>query len=84
MYFNIEFCLSVFKHGIKKEDIRYTFLQYKYDGPLEESENKFLRLGFDRSGNLLEMMYNENDKPAVKIFHAMKCRSIYYLKSSVK
>jgi len=41
-------------------------------------ENKFIRLGFDRSGNLLEIMYNENDKFTAKIFHAMICRSIYY------
>jgi len=77
-YFNIEFKPSAFKHGIREEDIRQAFLQYKYDGPIEEMENKFIRLGFDRSGNLLEIMYNENDKYTVNIFHAMRCRSIYY------
>jgi len=78
MYFSIKFCASVFKHKIKKEDIEQAFLHYVYDGPLEKSKNKFIRIGFDRSGNLLEIMYNENDKFTVKIFHAMKCRSIYY------
>ena len=78
MYFDIEFSQSAFKHGIKKEDIRWAFLHPRYDGPLEDLESKYIRLGFDRSGNLLEIMYNENDKFTVKIFHAMRCRSIYY------
>ena len=77
-FFNIEFSLSAFRHGIRKEDIRRAFLHYRYDGPIEDMENKFIRLGFDRSGNLLEIMYNEKDEVSVKIFHAMKCRSIFY------
>jgi len=48
------------------------------DGPIEDMENKYLRIGFDRSGNLLEIMYNEIDEHTVNIFHAMKCRGIYY------
>ena len=78
MYFNIQFVQSAFRHGIKEEDIRWAFLHPYYDGPIEAMENKFIRLGFDRSGNLLEIMYNENDKFTAKIFHAMICRSIYY------
>ena len=77
-YFNIEFNPSAFKHGIREEDIRRAFLHYKYDGPIEDMENKFIRLGFDRSVNLLEIMYNEKDKYTVNIFHAMKCRRIFY------
>jgi hypothetical protein len=75
---SIEFCLSAFKHGIGEEDIRWAFLHPRYDGPLEEMDCKFIRLGFDRSGNLLEIMYNESDEHTVSVFHAMKCRSIYY------
>ena len=78
MFYNIEFSRSAFKHRIDEEDIRWAFLHHCYDGPLEDMENKFIRLGFDRSGNLLEIMYNENSEYSVNIFHAMKCRSIYY------
>lgn len=78
MYFKIILAQSALRHGIKEEDIRWAFLYPLYDGPIEAMENKYIRLGFDRSGKLLEIMYNENDRFTVKIFHAMKCRSIYY------
>ena len=78
MICNIEFSWSAFKHNVHEEDIRWAFLHPCYDGPLEELEDKFVRLGFDRSGNLLEIMYNEEDEYTVNIFHAMRCRSIYY------
>jgi hypothetical protein len=54
------------------------FFHYRYDGPIENMENKYIRLGFDRSGNLLEIMYNEIDEHTVNIFHAMKGISVYY------
>ena len=77
MFENIEFCRSAFKHRVEKEDILWAFFHHRYDGPVEDLENKFIRLGFDRSGNLLEIMYNEDEQTAT-IFHAMKCRNIYY------
>jgi hypothetical protein len=76
MFENIEFNKSAFRHGISEEDIRRAFLHPCYDGPIEDMDNK--RLGFDRLGNLLEIMYNEIDGHSVNIFHAMKCRSVYY------
>jgi hypothetical protein len=54
---NIEFCRSAFKHGVSEEDIRWAFFHYLYDDPVEDLENKFIRLGFNRSGNLSEIMY---------------------------
>jgi len=51
-----------------------------YDGLIENNDsknNRYIRLGFDKSGNLLEIMYNEYDTH-VCIFHAMKCRSIFF------
>ena len=78
MFDNIEFSRSAFKHNISEEAIRWAFLHSLYDGPVENMENKFIHLGFDRSGNLLEIMYNEDDEYTVNIFHAMRCRSIYY------
>ena len=77
MQLNIEFEETAFRHKIKREDILWAFHHYHYDGQMEDDENKFIRIGFDRSGNLLEVMYNER-KNFVNIFHAMICRSIYY------
>jgi hypothetical protein len=37
-----------------------------------------LLIGDDRSGNLLEIMYNDIGEGAINVFHAMKCRSVYY------
>jgi hypothetical protein len=76
----IEFKKSAFSHNISEADIRRAFLNPCYDGPIEDikgKNNRFIRLGFDTSGNLLEMLYNEyGDR--VCIFHAMKCRSIFF------
>jgi len=55
MFEEIEFNWSAFKHNISEEDIRWAFFHYRYDGPIEDMENKYLRIGFDRSGNLLEL-----------------------------
>ena len=76
---NIVYKPSAFLHKISKDDIQYAFLNPYYDGPIEDYsniENRYIRLGFDRSGNLLEIMYNEYEN-VYCIFHAMKCRSIY-------
>ena len=78
MFENIEFNKSAFRHGVSEEDIRWAFFHYRYDGPMEDMENKFIRLDFDRSGNLLEIMYNEIDDHNVNVFHAMHCQSVYY------
>ena len=78
MEVTIKYVPSAFRHGISKEDICYAFENYKYDGPMEALENKYIRLGFDRAGNLLELMYNEVDDHTDIVFHAMRCRSIFY------
>ena len=78
MFSNIEFNKSAFKHSISEDEMRWAFYNSCYDGPIEEMENKFLRLGFDKSGNLLEIMYNEIDDNNINVFHVMKCRKIYH------
>jgi hypothetical protein len=72
---HFEFCPAAFKHGITEASIRYAFLDPLFDGPIKD--NKYLRIGFDHAGNLLEMMYNETGEQEVNVFHAMKCRNIY-------
>jgi len=77
---NIKFKSSAFSHKISEANIRHAFLNPYYDGPIEDDKlknNRYIRLGFDKGGNLLEILYNEYDDH-VCIFHAMKCRSIFF------
>jgi hypothetical protein len=76
----IKFKTSAFKHKISKVNISYAFMNPCFDGPIDDIDgdsNRFIRLGFDKAGNLLEILYNEYENH-VCIFHAMKCRSIYF------
>jgi len=41
---------------------------------LETYENKWLIIGYDNSGNLIEIVYNLIDDKTVNVFHAMPCR----------
>ena len=77
---DIEYKASAFRHKISEADIRHAFMNPFHESPIEDinkKNNRFIRLGFDRSGNLLEILYNDFDDH-VCIFHAMKCRSIYF------
>jgi len=75
---SIEFNQAAFKHGITEEKIRYALNNPRYEGPFEDDENKYIVLGFDNSSNLLEILYNRIDSETLNVFHAMKCRSIFY------
>jgi len=43
---------------------------------LKFSSNSIV-VGFDSSGNLLEILYGLEDDGSVNVFHAMKCRNIF-------
>jgi hypothetical protein len=50
---------SAFKHEVSEENIRWVLLNHLADGIIEEDdETKYLSIVFDKSGNLLEIMYN--------------------------
>jgi hypothetical protein len=68
---------AAFRHAVTKDDIRCAVTNFLYDALIKDFENKFLLIGFDRSGNLLEIMYNEIDEVWINVFHAMKCQKIY-------
>lgn len=71
----IIFVPSAFKHTVSEENIRWILSYHLADGIVEENdETKRVAVGFDKSGNLLEIIYNELDDGRVKVFHAMKCR----------
>ena len=77
----IVFVPSAYKHEISKENIRWVLLNHLADGIIEEDgETKYLSIGFDKTGNLLEIMYNLLDEKTIKVFHAMRCRRQFYEK----
>ena len=39
---------------------------------------KYLLIGDDRNGNLLEILYNVIDEDSINVFHALKCRSMFF------
>ncbi|MDR1353029.1 MAG: hypothetical protein LBK05_07090 [Treponema sp.] len=53
---NITFNPAAFKHGVTEADIRRAIDIYIYEDPLEDYENKYLLLGYDTKGMLLEIM----------------------------
>jgi hypothetical protein len=69
---------SAFKHGVSSDNIRRALAFPEYEGPLEDDGFRRIVLGFDHNGNLLEIFYNQLDERTAKVFHAMKCRSIFY------
>jgi hypothetical protein len=78
----IEFNPSAFKHGATEADIRWAFDTARYDGWYnggeDHAKDKYLLIGFDQKGNPLEILYNFIDDKSINVFHAMKCRNIYF------
>ena len=74
---DIVFVPSAFEHGIKEDDIRHVFKTHISDVLMAGFANKYFVAGFDRAGNLLEVMYTRIDEETIKVFHAMKCRKQY-------
>jgi len=54
--------------------IRYAMKRPIYEELLELYLNKWLIIGYDMAGNLLEVAYNVIDDDTVNVFHAMPCR----------
>jgi hypothetical protein len=78
MFAKIEFNPSAFKHGISENDIRRAIDMFVYEDPLEDFNNKYLLLGFDTRGTMLEVIYNHIDADTINVFHAMPCRKSFY------
>ncbi|GHV71649.1 hypothetical protein AGMMS49928_24400 [Spirochaetia bacterium] len=72
----VRFVPSAFKHGVSEASIQWVLAHDPVNGIIEEAdETKYLAVGFDQSGSLLEIMYNHINDETIKVFHAMKCRS---------
>ena len=81
----IIFVPSAYKHAVSEENIRWVLLNHIADGIIEEDdETKYLSVGFDKSGKLLEVMYNYIDECKIKVFHAMRCRKQFYEKLNLR
>ena len=70
----VEFNEAAFRHNIKKDDILNALKTKIYAASIEAYPEKYLVIGFDRSGNPLELLYNPVDDNIIYIFHAMKLR----------
>jgi hypothetical protein len=69
---------SARKHGVKDEDIMYTYFTADESIQLTEEPEKYMLFGFDTNGNPLEVGYFINDQGERIIMHAMKLRKAYY------
>jgi hypothetical protein len=78
VFTRVEFNPAAFKHDISEADILRAIDMFIYEDPLEEFENKYLIIGFDTKGILLEVMYNFIDEQSINVFHAMPCRKAFY------
>lgn len=69
---------SALKHGIAEPDVREAASAALIDGPLDdEIPQRRLRLGFDTSARLLEIVVLVWDDGTEEVIHAMKCRPQY-------
>jgi len=70
---------SALKHKeITEEDILQALALPLVDRLMPKYSNKYLLIGFDKKGSLLEIMYNIRTDGNCNVFHAMKCRKEYY------
>jgi hypothetical protein len=74
MFPTIEFNEAAFKHGITETNIRYAMRYPLHEQLLGSYNNKWLIIGHDTAGNLIEIVYNIIDDDTVNVFHAMPCR----------
>jgi len=70
----VEFNKAAFRHDICKEDILHALKNKIHDFTIGEFPEKNLVIGFDRTGNPLELLYNPIDDNTIIVFHAMKAR----------
>ena len=74
----IEFNKSAFKHDVTEANIHYAMWHPLYEELLESYSNKWLIIGYDTVGNLVEVAYNIIDNDTVNVFHAMPCRKKFF------
>ena len=73
----VEFNKSAFRHDIAREDILHALQSKICDAVIEGLSEKHAVIGFDRSWNPLEIMYNPVDDTTISVFHAMRARKSF-------
>ncbi|GHU68280.1 hypothetical protein AGMMS49983_20740 [Clostridia bacterium] len=68
MYMEIEFNESAFRHGISETDVRNAVESFVFDEEMDGYSNKYMLLGFDVNGLLIEIMYNIVDEKVLRSF----------------
>ena len=68
----VEYHEAAFAHQIVEADIEWT-LRTQFFERLA-ADGSYLAIGFNRSGNPLEVAYRELDDGLLFVFHAMPCR----------
>ncbi|WP_010260012.1 hypothetical protein [Treponema primitia] len=68
MELDISFHESAFKHEVTEADIRWAFKTFVFEEPIEGEEDKYLLIGYDLSGNPLEILFNETGGEFVLCF----------------
>jgi len=66
---------AAFRHGQTEKDIEAAMESPIYDVLITGHDNKYLLIGFNTHGNLIEVMYNLVDGNIANVFHAMLCRN---------
>ena len=65
---------SAFKHDVTERDIEAAMATALFDELIIGYDNKYLLIGFNMNGNLIEVMYNLINEDIANVFHAMDCR----------
>ena len=71
----LEIKQSAYKHGCSYEDIVNCYRFPMVTKVLVSEESKYLYIGLDMKGRLIELLVNHNAKSIV--FHAMKLRKTF-------
>ncbi|MDR0908370.1 MAG: hypothetical protein LBM77_01265 [Spirochaetaceae bacterium] len=79
----IEFIDTAFNHKVPEADIRWAFETFVFEERIAETKDKYVIVGFDRTGNPLEVMFNQVDEDTIEVFHAMKCRAQWKKKAGI-
>ena len=75
--FEIRITPSANKHGVDNDSIIYGLEQCIYDEVLENEPNKSLAIGFDKKGELIEIIFSVVSENKIVVFHSMKCRKTF-------
>ena len=70
---------SAYKHGITEESILFCIYNYRNDKTLNDPPLKRLFVGFDHSGNAIEVIaIEEEEGNRLVVIHAMKLQKKYF------